>query len=721
MVQKREFFSPYSHGFVRLAVCVPKVRVADPRFNTAQTLSLAQRASDQGAVLALFPEMGLSAYSNEDLFQQDALLDATLDALSTIADASRNVAPVVVVGAPLRFEQKLFNCAVAIYRGEVLAVTPKSYLPNYREFYEKRQFSPAASALRDEVDLLGWRVPFGSNVVVQAANLPAFAFHMEICEDIWAPIPPSTYGALAGATVLLNLSASNITIGKADYRRSLAAAQSGRCVAAYLYSAAGEGESTTDLAWDGDALIYENGRQLAESERFSSQEQLVLGDVDLDALVQDRMRLTSFTDSVREHAERAAKVRVKTFELELPAGVSGLLRAVDRFPYVPSEPKKRDERCFEAYNIQVHGLVKRLTHAKIEKVVIGVSGGLDSTQSLIVAAQAFDRLGISRKNILAYTMPGFATSNRTLTNARELMRALGVSSGEIDIKPSCMQMFADIGHPFARGEAVYDVTFENVQAGERTSHLFRLANKNGALVVGTGDLSELALGWATYGVGDHMSHYNVNASVPKTLIQYLIRWVADTSRFDEATSAVLREILDTEISPELVPEGGAPRGASAVAASARPAGAAAGGGKQARASQERGRAGEQPAQSTEAHIGPYELQDFNLYYTTRHGFRPSKVAFLSYHAWHDASAGGWPEPMAAEKRHAYDLAGITHWLEVFLFRFFQISQFKRSAVPNGPKVGSGGSLSPRGDWRAPSDSEATVWLDELHANVPDAE
>lgn len=694
MAQPREFLSPYNHGFVRLAVCIPKVRVADPRYNAAETLKLCSKASEQGAAIALFPELGLSAYSNEDLFHQDALLDASLEALASVADATRTLAPVVVVGVPLRFEQKLFNCAVALYRGEVLAVVPKTYLPNYREFYEKRQFSPAAAALAGEVDLLGWSVPFGNDVLVKAAGNPNFAFHMEICEDLWAPIPPSTFAALSGATILLNLSASNITIGKADYRKALASSQSGRCVAAYLYSAAGQGESTTDLAWDGDALIFENGRLLAEAERFSEAEQLLVADVDVEALAQDRMRLTSFIDSTREHRERARAMRIKEFDFDVPTSAEGLRRSVARFPYVPAEGAQRDERCYEAYNIQVHALLKRLEHTKIQKVVIGVSGGLDSTQSLIVAARAFDRLGLPRTNILAYTMPGFATSDRTLLNARALMKSLGVTAGEIDIRPSCMQMFKDIGHPYAEGKPVYDVTFENVQAGERTSHLFRLANQNRALVVGTGDLSELALGWATYGVGDHMSHYNVNASVPKTLIQYLIRWVADTKQLDEATASVLRAILDTEISPELVPASGA------GARSAKDGG--------------------QPAQSTEAHIGPYELQDFNLYYITRHGFLPSKIAFLSYHAWHDATSGAWPEPIPKDKRHAYELAEIKHWLEIFLFRFFQISQFKRSAVPNAPKVGSGGSLSPRGDWRAPSDAEATVWLEELRVDVPDS-
>jgi NAD+ synthase (glutamine-hydrolysing) len=531
-------------------------------------------------------------------------------------------------------------------------------------------------------------VPFGNDIVFKTSALEGFAFHAEICEDVWTPLPPSTYAALAGATILANLSASNITIGKATYRRTLCAGQSGRCVAAYLYSAAGLGESTTDLAWDGHALVYENGEPLVESDRFTVDEQIVTADIDLDRLLQERMRLTSFSDTVGDHREQIRALRQVEFDFKIPEGEIALQRAVERFPYVPHEVAERDARCYEAYNIQVQGLMKRLVSTGIERVVIGVSGGLDSTQALIVAAKTMDRLGLPRRNVLGYTMPGFATSTSTLANAHALMKALGISAAEIDIKPSCLQMLRDLGHPFARGEPVYDITFENVQAGERTSHLFRLANYNNGLVVGTGDLSEQALGWATYGVGDQMSHYNVNTSVPKTLIQYLIRWVIATEQFDKNTQVVLQSILDTEISPELVP-----------------------------VSHEKG--SDKPSQSTEEKIGPYELQDFNLYYVTRYGFRPSKVAFLSHHAWHDKSTGLWPEGLKEEQHREYDLATIKKWLQLFLFRFFKTSQFKRSASPNGPKVGSGGSLSPRGDWRAPSDSEAVAWLEELKQNVPD--
>ena len=512
------------------------------------------------AALAVFPELGVSAYSNEDLFQQDALQAASIRAVTDLVERSADWGPMLVVGAPLRVQSRLFNCAFVIHRGAVLGIVPKSYLPNYREFYEKRQFSAARDALSDEIEFLGRPAPFGNDLVFKAQNLPDFALHVEICEDVWTPIPPSTYAAMAGATVLANLSASNITIGKADYRRELCSSQSAKCIAAYVYSGAGQGESTTDLAWDGHAMVYANGSLLAESERFAADEQLVFADVDLERLVQDRSRMTSFVDSATDHKDRLASIRTISFDLGIPEGDVPPLQPVYRFPYVPSDPASLDERCYEVYNIQVHGLEKRLQATGIERIIIGVSGGLDSTQALIVAARTMDRLGQPRTNVLAYTMPGFATSTSTRQNAHRLMEALGVTGHEIDIRPSARQMLADIGHPYADGVADYDVTFENVQAGERTSHLFRLANFHDGLVLGTGDLSELALGWATYGVGDQMSHYNVNGSVPKTLIQHLIRWVASTNQFGAEASEVLYAILDTEISPELVPGDGEDEG-----------------------------------------------------------------------------------------------------------------------------------------------------------------
>ena len=683
----RLFPSIYSHGFIRSAVCVPSLRVADPTYNLERTLGLARRASDHHAALVLFPELGLSAFSNEDLFHQDALLEAVLEALAEFISESRNLSPVLLVGAPLRFQGKLFNCALVIHKGKVLGIVPKTYLPNYREYYEKRQFVSARHALEPEVRFQGQTVLFGNDLIFEAENLQGFSLHVEICEDMWVPIPPSTYGALAGATVLANLSASNITVGKTDYRRLMCASQSAKCISAYLYSAAGYGESTTDMAWDGYAMVYENNVLLAETKRFQYEEQIIFADIDLERLLQDRMRTTSFQDSVVEHRDRLSVMRRIPFEFKVPGDAVPLMREVSRFPYVPGESTARDDRCYEVYNIQVHGLMKRMSAAGVKNLVIGVSGGLDSTQALIVAARTMDRLGFPRSHILGFTMPGFATSETTRNNARELMDALGITAREMDIRPACLQVFKDIGHPFAHGEKIYDVTFENVQAGQRTAHLFRLANFHDAIVLGTGDLSELALGWSTYGVGDQMSHYNVNGSVPKTLIHHLIRWVVKTGQFNRETAVVLEAIAGTEISPELVPDES---------------------GDQA-----------EPSQKTESTIGPYELQDFNLYYITRFGFRPSKVAFLSHCAWSDKNHGVWPGILPPDQRHQYDLAAIKRWLAVFLYRFFKTSQFKRSALPNGPKVGSGGSLSPRGDWRAPSDSEAVVWLDELKQNVPD--
>ncbi|MGZ5567901.1 MAG: NAD(+) synthase [Limisphaerales bacterium] len=680
------FNSIYSHGFVRAAVCIPPVRVADPEFNAEQSLKLGQLASKSHAVLALFPELGLSAYSNEDLFHQNALLDAVKAALSRVVQQSAAFTPILIVGAPLQFDCKLFNCAVVIYRGRVLGIVPKTYLPNYREFYEKRQFTSARDTIRTEVALFDQQVPFGNDLIFEPLNVEGFKLHVEICEDVWTPIPPSSYAALAGATVLVNLSASNIVIGKADYRHRLCAGQSAKCIAAYLYSAAGPGESTTDLAWDGHAMIYENGELLAESQRFSDSGQIIMADVDMERLVQERMRMSSFNDSVSDCSERIKSIRRVPFAFQVPTGEIPLNREIPRFPFVPADPLTRDERCYEAYNIQIHGLMKRLQSTELERVIIGISGGLDSTQALIVAAKAMDRMKLPRQNILAYTMPGFATSTHTLNNARKLMAALKVTANEIDIRPGCEQMLRDISHPYSTGSVDYDVTFENVQAGQRTALLFRLANLHRGLVLGTSDLSELALGWATYGIGDHMSHYNVNVSVPKTLMQYLIRWVIASRQFDEATSAVLQSVVDTEFSPELVPHTGGDT--------------------------------TKPAQLTAEKIGPYDLQDFNLYYITRYGFRPSKVAFLSYHAWGDKDRGRWLDSIPKEKRRDYGLTEIKTWLELFLYRFFKISQFKRSALPNGPKLGSGGSLSPRSDWRAPSDSEAIVWLEELRKNVP---
>jgi NAD+ synthase (glutamine-hydrolysing) len=680
------FFSPYSHEFVRLGACVPHVAVVNPRQNADNVLDLLASGDKARIALMVFPELGISAYAIDDLLFQDAVLDEVERQLDRLISASRDLFPVFAVGAPLRHRGHLYDCGVVVHRGMLLGVVPKVYLPNYREFYERRQLTSGEDIIGQSIEIVGHEAPFGRDLLFAAQGNSAFTFHVEICEDLWVPHPPSTDAALAGAEILLNLSASNITIGKADMRRLLCASQASRCIAAYAYSAAGAGESTTDLAWDGQAGIFELSDLLAETERFSPDPEMAVADVDLGRIRQERMRTNTFGDNRRALTGKHPEFRTVAFAFAAPGEALELRRAVERFPYVPADPAMLRENCYEAYNIQVQGLAQRLNATGLKKLVIGVSGGLDSTQALIVSARVMDRLGTPRANVLAYTLPGFATSKTTKANAWRLMKALGVSGAEIDIRPAAQQMLKDIGHASSTGEALYDVTFENVQAGLRTDYLFRLANHNGGLVVGTGDLSELGLGWCTYGVGDQMSHYNPNASVSKTLIQHLIRFVAASGDVDEETARVLYDILSTEISPELVPPG-----ADGI------------------------------IQSTESIVGPYALQDFNLFYATRFGFRPSKIAYLSWNAWSDPERGRWPPNISDAAKRAYNLSEIKQWLRVFLYRFFELSQFKRSALPNGPKISSGGSLSPRGDWRAPSDATARVWLEELEAAVPDEE
>ncbi len=672
--------SLYRHGFVRVAACTVAGRVGDPASNAAAILAEAQACHDAGAALAVFPELALSSYAIDDLLMQDALLDGVAAGVAKLVEASRNLRPLLLIGAPVFFRHRLYNCALAIGGGRLVGVVPKTYLPNYREFYEHRQFASGAPIRGEAVRIGAFEAPFGIDLLFAASDVPGFVVYAEICEDLWVPVPPSCLAALGGATVLANLSASNITIGKSETRHLLTRSQSARCIAAYIYAAAGVGESTTDLAWDGQVSIHENGANLATSGRFPVGAQHVLGDVDLDLLRQERLRQGTFNDNFASFDRLGPGLgfREIPFTVDPPKTDLGLKRRVERFPFVPADPARLEVDCYEAYNIQVSGLIQRLDAIGVRKAVIGVSGGLDSTQALIVAARAFDRLGLPRDTILAYTLPGFATGAATKSAAHALMSALGVRARELDIRPAARQMLGDMGHPYAGGQPVYDVTFENVQAGLRTDYLFRLANQQDAIVIGTGDLSELALGWCTYGVGDQMSHYNVNGGVPKTLIQHLIRWVADTNLFGEAASTILHTIVAAEISPELVPvaEG-------------------------------------EPPQSTEGKIGPYELQDFNLFYTLRYGFRPSKIAFLAEHAWGDAKAGDWPPGFPPERRRAYDRQAIVHWLDLFIRRFFGFSQFKRSAMPNAPKVAAGGSLSPRGDWRAPSDGNAAAWLADL--------
>jgi NAD+ synthase (glutamine-hydrolysing) len=685
MATNHPFFSPRAHGFVRVAAATPVVHTADPVANADEHIRLIEAAAAQGVDLIVFPELSLSGYAIDDLLMQEALLDEVERQIARVAEASKDVGVIAVMGAPVRHEERLYNTAVVMSHGWLRGVVPKTYLPNYREYYEKRWFSAASPELYSGsgCNLAGDCTGFGANLIFSVEGRPGFVFGVEICEDYWAPLPPSTRQALAGARILLNLSASNVVIGKSDDRAMLSSSQSARAMAAYVFTASGWGESTTDLAWDGQATIHELGAQLAEGERFSMQGHLTIADIDVERIGQERQRTGTFADCTRREVKPGDFVEVSVRDADVGRAVGELIRPLDRFPFVPDDPARLDQDCYEAFNIQVQGLMRRMKATGAERLVIGVSGGLDSTQALLVACRAFDRLGRPRTGILAYTMPGFATSEGTRSNAWALMKALGVTGAEIDIRPTAQTMLEAIGHPFAQGEPVHDITFENVQAGLRTDYLFRLANQNGAFVLGTGDLSELALGWATYGVGDHMSHYNVNGGVAKTLIRHLIRWVA-AREHEGGAAAVLHAILDTEISPELVPAGA-----------------------------------DGKIQSTEATVGPYALNDFFLFYVTRFGLKPSKVAYLAHQAWKDAATGHWPVNTPEDERVAYDLATIKHWLRKFLFRFFQTSQFKRSALPNGPKVVTGGSLSPRGDWRAPSDATARVWLDELEANVPD--
>ena len=677
------FYSVYRQGFVRVAACTHHTSLADPASNAESVLGLARACHDDNVALAVFPELTLSGYSIEDILLQDALLDAVEDALLDIVVASADLLPVLVVGAPLRYRHRIYNTAVVIHRGRVLGVAPKSYLPTYREFYERRQVA-AGDDVRGWLRIGAADVPFGADLLFAAADTPGFVLHVEICEDMFVPVPPSAEAALAGATVLANLSGSPITIGRAEDRCLLARSASSRCLAASVYAAAGEGESTTDLAWDGQTMIWENGVCLAQSERFPKGERRSVADVDLELLRSERLRMGTFDDNRDHHGITEDSFRRVGFRLDPPAGDIGLRREIERFPFVPSDPQRLQQDCYEAYNIQVSGLEQRLRALNYPKVVLGLSGGLDSTHALIVAARAMDREDRPRSDILAFTLPGFATGERTKGNAIRLADALGVTFETIDIKATAELMFTEIGHPFSRGEKMYDVTFENVQAGLRTDYLFRLANQRGGIVLGTGDLSELALGWSTYGVGDQMSHYNVNGGVPKTLIQHLIRWVISSHQFGHAVNEVLQSVLDTEITPELVPTGE-----------------------------------DEEIQSSESAVGPYVLQDFSLFQVLRYGFRPSKVAFLAWHAWSNPQRGDWPPGFPESKRPAYSLKEIRHWMQVFAQRFYSFSQFKRSALPNGPKVSHGGSLSPRGDWRAPSDMPAKTWLDEIEREVPE--
>ena len=636
-------------GFVKVAAAIPAVKVADCRFNAQQTEVQIVVADGRGAQVVIFPELNLTGYSCGDLFGQQILLEQAELALMQVMNDTRQLDIISIVGMPVMANSTLLNCAVVFQKGKILGVVPKTYLPNYKEFYEHRWFA-SAEAHPDTltVRLCGQTVSVSANLLF---DTPDMCFGIEICEDVWAPIPPSSELALKGAEVIFNMSADTENISKHQYLRSLLAQQSARCLAGYVFASSGFGESTTDVVFAGNAMIYENGTLLAEADRFSFDEQLVMSEIDIEHLRAERLGNTTFAASVQKYGQSPA-LHVTTEQVQ-GRGLA-LTRPVEAHPFIPSGGQRLDERCEEIFSIQVAGLAKRLVHTGCRTVVVGISGGLDSTLALLVCVKAFDKLGLPRKGVVGITMPGFGTTDRTYGNALSLMGSLQVTCREISIKDACIQHFQDIGQDMS----LHDVTYENGQARERTQILMDYANKVGGLVIGTGDLSELALGWATYN-GDHMSMYGVNVSIPKTLVRYLVNWVAQTG-VDMLSRNTLLDIIDTPISPELIPadESGNIR------------------------------------QKTEDLVGPYELHDFFLYHFLRFGSRPAKIFYLAEIAF----------------KGVYDSTTIKKWLTIFFRRFFS-QQFKRSCLPDGPKVGSV-SLSPRGDWRMPSDASAALWLKE---------
>lgn len=658
-----DFHSPITHGFVRVASASIPTAVADPVTNAKTVIEAVKDASEAGASVVVFPELTLSGASAEDLFYQDLLLQECESALQEIAAATQDCSTVAIVGAPLRSDSKLYNAAVAIARGEIHAAWLKADLPNSRSNYENRWFTPGFDW--DFVAIGGMPVPAGTNVTLEVVDLPGLVVSAKIGAF---NIPAS---AKRGATVIAYPFASPALVGEKRERRAFGEFASKSAHAAFIFSGAGEGESTTDSAWDGDAFIFEDGALLAENERFGSGVRLTFADVDLAALQAER-RFAA--DSRSEEPVSMGHIPV---EIE-PKLDWELQREIPRFPFISTDAARMSEDLEEAFNIQVQGLVQRLRAIGNPHPVIGVSGGLDSTHALLVCAEAMDRLGRPRTDILTFTMPGFATSDHTKNNAIDLCKHLGTTFEELDIRPTAKQMLTDMGHPFGRGEPVYDVTFENVQAGLRTDFLFRIANARGGIVIGTGDFSELVLGWCTFGVGDHMSHYSVNPGVPKTLMQHLIRWVIRSDRFGQSVNATLQSILDTEITPELVPSTG------------------------------------EEVQSTQALIGPYELQDFNAYHMLHLGLGPESIAYRAFHAWGSIARGSWPEGFEGASRNEYSLAEIISWLRLFTRRFFA-NQFKRSTLPNGPKVVEGAGVSPRADLRMGSDITSRAWLERIDA------
>ena len=639
-----------NYGFIKVAAAVPQVKVCDCTWNTNQLESLAAQAEGKGVEIICFPELAITGYTCADLFLQQQLLESCENALFRLLDVTRSLNIIIIVGLPVRINTTLLNAAAVIQKGKILGIVPKSFIPNYREFYEKRWFSSGAD-INTMVTLCAQTVPVSRNLLFRTTNC---AFGIEICEDLWAPIPPSSTLALQGADIIFNLSASDEVVSKHQYLCSLIAQQSARCISGYVYASCGFGESSQDLVFAGNGMIYENGKLLAEGHRFSMKEQLVISEIDVEYLRSARQANITFADSQLSTVNYQPSTTIEAVSYDAWDNKPTLTRTIDPSPFVP-KGDLLNQRCDEIFAIQVAGLAKRIDHIKVKTLVIGISGGLDSTLALLVAAKTMDKLGRNRKDIIAITMPGFGTTDRTYNKALSLMRSLGVTLREISIKDACIQHFKDINHDIN----VHDVTYENSQARERTQILMDIANQEGGIVVGTGDLSELALGWATYN-GDHMSNYGVNCSIPKTLVRHLVKWVAQTS-VDEASKATLLDIVDTPISPELIP------------------------------ADENG----QILQKTEDLVGPYELHDFFLYHFMRNAFTPAKIYFLAQQAF----------------RNTYDDETIMKWLRTFIRRFFS-QQFKRSCVPDGPKVGSV-SLSPRGDWRMPSDATAAEWLKNL--------
>lgn len=650
-----------TYGFVRVAAAVPKIKVGDINYNISQILEFAKKALQKGASIIVFPELAITGYTMGDLFHQQLVLEKAKEALGRIAEFSKNTGSLLLVGLPMAFQGKLFNCAAVISGGKILGIVPKTHIPGYKEFYEERWFASAHDLDDKEAELFGYKVPIGTDILFRAKNYPEAVLGVEICEDLWVTIPPSSFQTVRGATIIANLSASNDLIGKADYRKILVSQQSARGICGYVYTSCGVHESTTDVVFGGHALIAENGSIVAESKRFKLDGELIISEIDIEHLISDRERTSSF-GPLRQSSSAASRpadpllkrgLRFVDFELPVPF-LSNLNRYIDPTPFVPSNPEEKDKRAEEIFSIQTISLAKRINHTEIKKIILGLSGGLDSTLALLVAVKTFKLLGLPLKNIRTYTMPGFATTKRTKSNAVKLAEVLGVSIEELDITRGASGHLKEIGHDLK----TQDLTFQNVQARYRTLILMNKANLLHGLVLGTGDLSEIALGWNTF-TGDQISHYNVNAGIPKTLVKHLVTWISEQEDFKNAEK-VLKDIIDTPISPELVKE-----------------------------------KGNKITQKTEDLIGPYELHDFYLYHFLRWNSGPAKILFLA-------------NKVFANK---YKPEIIKKWLKVFITRFFK-SQWKRSVMPDGPKVGSV-ALSPRGDWRMPSDAEATLWLKDL--------